>query len=301
MSWMIVGTVPYEDFPLVDAECALVNGELRVGGQTIPVVRGTTALMAAACATATALCLGSPRAILAGDIGLGAGSAQVYEHLIRTLNDNDGIKTITFHYLLPDIDWHNRILIKLDDLSERPVLIADAGYMYVAKMSGFAASYDLFTPDVGEMAFLADEMAPHPFYTRGFLLHEDERVPELIERAYKYENAARCLLVKGRIDFVVTEDGILKEISEPCVENMEPIGGTGDSLTGVVSALIAGGFPIPQAAIIAAKANRIMGALKNPTPAFSIADLLPALPAALEQVLSNQNKEIAKRPVIRAR
>jgi ADP-dependent NAD(P)H-hydrate dehydratase / NAD(P)H-hydrate epimerase len=298
MSWTIVGTVPYKDFPLVDAECALVNGELRVGDQTIHVVRGTTALIAAACATATALGFGSPRAILAGDIGIGDGSALVYERLIGSLSDSNGIKTITFHYLLPEIDWHNRILIKLDDLSERPVLIADAGYMYVAKMSGFAASYDLFTPDAGEMAFLADEMAPHPFYTRGFLLQEDERVPELIERAYTHENAARCLLVKGRIDFVVTEGVIVKEISEPCVENMEPIGGTGDSLTGVVSALIAGGFPIPQAATVAAKANRIMGALKNPTPAFSIADLLPALPAALEQILSDQNKDIAKRPLI---
>ena len=287
MSWLIVGTIPYEGFPLVDAECEFVNGGLRVGEETISVVRGTAALMAAACATAVTLGFGQPRAILAGDIGLGNGSARVYEHLIRTLSDDDGIKIITFHYLMPEIDWHNRILIKIDDLSERPVLIADAGYMYVAKMSGFAASYDLFTPDAGEMAFLADERAPHPFYTRGFLLQEDGRVPELIERAYRYENAARCLLVKGRIDFVATEDGILKEIPEPCVENMEPIGGTGDSLTGVVSALIAGGFLIPQAAIIAAKANRIMGSLKNPTPAFSIADLLPALPAALEQAVSD--------------
>jgi ADP-dependent NAD(P)H-hydrate dehydratase / NAD(P)H-hydrate epimerase len=301
MSWMIMGTLPYEDFPLVDAKCGLVNGVLRVGDRTVPVVRGTTALMAAACATATVLGCGPPRAILAGDIGLGDGSARVYEHLIRTLSDNDEIKTITFHYLLPEIDWHNRILIKLDDLSERPVLIADAGYMYVAKMSGFAASYDLFTPDVGEMAFLADERAPHPFYTRGFLLQEDERVPELIERAYKHENAAHFLLVKGRCDFVASEEGILEEISEPCVENMEPIGGTGDSLTGVVSALIAGGFPIPQAATIAAKANRIMGALKNPTPAFSIADLLPALPAALKQVVSDWNKGIAKPPIISSR
>ena len=85
MSWMIVGTIPYEDFPLVDAECALVNGELRVGDQTIPVIRGTTALMAAACTTATALGVEPPRAILAGDIGLGNGSTRVYEHLIRTL------------------------------------------------------------------------------------------------------------------------------------------------------------------------------------------------------------------------
>jgi hypothetical protein len=300
MPWMIVGTIPYEDFPLVDAQCELVNGGLRVGHETISVVRGTAALTAAACATADALGLEPPRALFAGDIGLGNGCARVYERLIRTLSDNDGMKAITFHYLMPEIDWHNRILIRLEDLSERPILIADAGYMYVAKMSGFATSYDLFTPDAGEMAFLADERAPHPFYTRGFLLQEEERVPELIERAYRHENAAHCLLVKGRIDFVVTEDGVLKEISEPSVENMEPIGGTGDSLTGVVSALISGGFAIPQAAVIAAKANRIMGALKNPTPAFSIGDLLPALPAALEQALSDQDKEISRRPIIRA-
>ncbi len=31
---------------------------------------------------------------------------------------------------------------------------------------------DLFTSDVGELAFLADEEAPHLFYTRGFILHE---------------------------------------------------------------------------------------------------------------------------------
>jgi ADP-dependent NAD(P)H-hydrate dehydratase / NAD(P)H-hydrate epimerase len=298
MSWIIVGTIPHEDFPLLDAECTFGNGGLRVGDQTIPVVRGTTALIAAACTTAIALGVKPPRAVLAGDIGLGNGSIRVYEHLIKTLSDNNGIKTIAFHYLLPEVDWHNRILIKLDDLSDRPLLIADAGYMYVAKMSGFAASYDLFTPDAGEIAFLADEMAPHPFYTRGFLLQEEERIPELIERAYKHENAAHCLLVKGRIDFVATEDGILKEISEPCVENMEPIGGTGDSLTGVVSALIAGGFAIPQAAILAAKTNRIMGALKTPTPAFSIADLLPALPAALEKVLSERTEEVAEGPII---
>jgi len=45
-------------------------------------------------------------------------------------------------------------------------LIADAGFMYAAKMSGQASKYDLFTPDVGELAFLADEEAPHLFYTR---------------------------------------------------------------------------------------------------------------------------------------
>jgi ADP-dependent NAD(P)H-hydrate dehydratase / NAD(P)H-hydrate epimerase len=62
--------------------------------------------------------------------------------------------------------------------------------MYAAKMSGQAPSYDVFTPDMGELAFLADESAPHPFYTRGFILHEENRAPELIKRAYQHENAA---------------------------------------------------------------------------------------------------------------
>ena len=49
--------------------------------------------------------------------------------------------------------------------SPKPTLVADAGFMYVAKMSGYADAYDLFTPEAGELAILADEKAPHPFYT----------------------------------------------------------------------------------------------------------------------------------------
>jgi len=71
------------------------------------------------------------------------------------------------------VDWHNRVLFQIQGLAEKPVLIADAGFMYAAKMSGQAELYDLFTPDIGELAFLADEAAPHPFYTRGFILHEE--------------------------------------------------------------------------------------------------------------------------------
>ena len=177
-------------------------------------------------------------------------------------------------------------LIKIEELTNRPLLVADAGYMYVAKMSGFAPSYDLFTPDVGEMAFLADESAPHPFYTRGFLLQEENKVPELIQRAYEHENAARYLLVKGKRDIVASVNGIVAEISEPCVENMEPIGGTGDSLTGIVAALICCGRSVPESATLGATTNRVLGHLTNPTPAWSIADLLSCLPEALRNVLS---------------
>lgn len=137
---------------------------------------------------------------------------------------------LTFHYLMPDIAWHNKILWGLEALPRRPLLVADAGFMYAAKMSGYAAHYDLFTPDAGEMAFLADETAPHPFYTRGFLLQEEGRIPDLIRAAHAGENAARHLLVKGRTDYVVAAGEILDVIDAPDTPALEPIGGTGDAL-----------------------------------------------------------------------
>jgi hypothetical protein len=285
MSWLIVGTVPKEDFPLYQGPCELNAGFLHLKGLAAPVARGTPALLATACLASRILGSDAPEALLVGDTGRGAGSLRIYRHHFERIDDLP-TDLLVFHYLQPDVDWHNRIYWKLEERSKRPLLVADAGYMYVAKMSGFASAYDLFTPDVGEMAFLADETAPHPFYTRGFLLQEEERVPELILRAYQHENAARHLLVKGRCDRVASKDGVLETICEPDVEAMEPIGGTGDSLTGLVAALLAAGFPMLKACALAARINRMMGLLANPTPASSIADLLHFLPKAMEKVLS---------------
>jgi hypothetical protein len=283
MSWLIVGTVPYQDFPLLDAGCSTSHGRILLGNESVPIARGTPALLAAACIAAEVLGIDGPRTLLAGDVGHGDGSRKIYEHLVQTMLDR-GESLMVFHYLQPDVDWHNRILLKIEDRPDSPLLIADAGYMYVAKMSGFAASYDLFTPDVGELAFLADESAPHPFYTRGFLLKEEAQIPELIRRAYEHENAARYLLVKGGHDFVVSANGVIAEISEPCVENMEPVGGTGDSLTGIVAALLASEKAVPEAAKLGAMINRLMGLRSDPTPAFPIEELLRFLPTALEDV-----------------
>jgi NAD(P)H-hydrate repair Nnr-like enzyme with NAD(P)H-hydrate dehydratase domain len=244
--------------------------------------------MAAACLTADVLGIEAPQGIVAGDTGGGQGSARVYELVAEQLN-RGGEDLIVFHYLLPEINWHNKIFWKIEGLPQKPLLVADAGYMYVAKMSGMSPSYDLFTPDAGEMAFLADESAPHPFYTRGFLLQDEERVPELIRRAYENENAAKYLLVKGSCDYVASASEFHATISEPCVPNMEPIGGTGDTLTGIVAALLAAGYSVPEAAEVGARVNRVMGLLSRPTPAFSVADLLPSLPKAIEIVLGGQN------------
>jgi NAD(P)H-hydrate repair Nnr-like enzyme with NAD(P)H-hydrate dehydratase domain len=282
---MVIGTVPYQGFPLVRAECSVLDGKLRLAATSIPVLRGTPALLAAACMVADFFGHKAPVALVAGDTGRGEGSRQVYAHLVETLEDVSE-SALVFHYLQPEVDWHNRILIKLDALNPRPLLIADAGYMYVAKMSGFASSYDLFTPDVGELAFLADESAPHPFYTRGFLLQEEDNARMLIERAYRNDDAARYLLVKGRIDLLADRTGVLGEVSEPSTEAMEPIGGTGDSLTGILAGLIRSGLDLPDAALTAALANRFLGELTSPTPASSIADLIRAIPQALERALS---------------
>lgn len=284
MLWKIIGTAPFEDFPLIDSCCHLADGKLLINSQSLNVARGTPALIATACAAAEVLGIDPPRILIAGDIGNGKGSAKLYARLLDQIGNEDQ-QLLVFHYLQPDLNWSTKISMKLEELPQRPLLVADAGYMYVAKMSGMAPIYDLFTPDIGEMAFLADENAPHPFYTRGFLLQDESSAPELIKRAYENENAAKHLLVKGRKDLVADKNGIIDEISEPCVENMEPIGGTGDSLTGLVSCLIAAGMRIDKAASVAAVTNRRMGQLANPTPAGSISDLLEYLPEALETTL----------------
>jgi hypothetical protein len=280
----VIGTVPDPDFPLVHGEAALDRIALAVAGHTCPVNRGTPALLAAAVKTALTLGQSPPHAWLIGDLGLGDGSRKLYEHLCHHLPKSN-FTTLCFHYLQPDVDWHNRVFFAIEAMARRPRLIADAGFMYVAKMSGLAAQYDLFTPDAGELAFLADEEAPHPFYTRRFILHDSNLTPDLITRAYAFDNAARYLLVKGERDYVAARQGILAEVSEPSLEVLEPIGGTGDTITGIAAALIDAGTSIPQAALIAARTNRLAGLYAKPTPATRVAAIIDHIPQALRRVL----------------
>jgi ADP-dependent NAD(P)H-hydrate dehydratase / NAD(P)H-hydrate epimerase len=179
-----------------------------------------------------------------------------------------------------------KVLFAVEEMTPRPRLIADAGFMYAAKISGQARRYDLFTPDVGELAFLADEEAPHPFYTRGFILHEDNLAPDLIARAYAHNNAARYLLVKGGTDYLADGRGILAAVDRPRIEALEAIGGTGDTLTGVVAALMAAGWDIEPAAVAAARLNRLAGQLADPTPATPVGEFIRQIPPALAMVLN---------------
>jgi hypothetical protein len=145
----VVGTVPREDYPPAAGRVHCDGAHISLSGHQVPVNRGTPALLAAAVQVGAVLGRPDIWAYLAGDIGRGTGSRQVYEHLTRHLGQTD-FHTIVFHYLMPDVDWHNRVLFAVAEMARRPILIADAGFMYAAKMSGQALEYDLFTPDVGE-------------------------------------------------------------------------------------------------------------------------------------------------------
>ncbi|HDG97252.1 MAG TPA: sugar kinase [Desulfobacterales bacterium] len=285
----IVGTIPHKDFPLVAGKVTLEDNDICIQGKRGSVNRGTPALLAAAIKTSEALGQPPPFGYLVGDIGLGHGSRRLYEYLTRHLGESD-FHTITFHYLQPDVDWHNRVLFAIEEMARRPILIADAGFMYAAKMSGQAEVYDLFTPDAGELAFLADETAPHPFYTRGFILHNENQIPDLIARAYRYNNAPRYLLVKGKQDYVANQQGILATIDSPMEETLEAIGGTGDTLTGIVAALIGTGMEIRKSAIIAAHVNRLAGYYANPTPATQVMEIIRHIPEALEKILEKREE-----------
>jgi hypothetical protein len=279
----VVGTVPDPEFPLVHGPVRLRGDRLHIQGRGLPIHRGTPALLAAAIRAAE--CLGGPGvyAFLVGDIGKGQGSRKLYAFLARHLPEF-AFRVLTFHYLQPDVDWHHRVLFAVDAMQPRPILIADAGFMYAAKMSGQAARYDFFTPDAGELAFLADEMAPHPFYTRGFLLHQDADVPDLIRRAYAHGNAARFLLVKGSRDYIAKDAEVIATVDGPSLAPMEAIGGTGDTLTGMLTALCASDTPPDKAALLAAQANRWIGYLAHPTPATQVHELIDKIPQSLSKV-----------------
>lgn len=286
----VVGTIPNADFPLVAGNVTLKKDKICIQENRCSVNRGTPALLAAAIKAGEVLGQPTPFSFLVGDIGLGKGSRRLYKHLCTHL-PKTYFKSITFHYLMPDVDWHNKVLFAIKDMPQQPILIADAGFMYAAKMSGQAPEYDLFTPDIGELAFLADEEAPHPFYTRGFILHEENKVPDLIARAYKYENAAKYVIVKGKHDYVASRHGIQATINTHIEEAMEATGGTGDTLTGIISSLVGAGFEINEAAVIAAKTNRLAGHYTKPTPATQVIEIIYHIPKALEKVLHEGKEE----------
>lgn len=276
----IVGTVPDDNFPIATGPVSVAGDRLSIDGHEVDINRGTAALLAAALMVCRYMNKDGPEAFLVGDTGRGHGSRSLYAYLEKTLPGRC-YTSLTFHYIQPDVDWHNRVLFAVDEMPERPLLIADAGFMYAAKMSGQAEAYDVFTPDMGELAFLADETAPHPFYTRGFILHENNRAVQLIARAYKHKNAARLLMVKGEQDMIADKSGILKTVSRPRIDALEAIGGTGDIITGLLAGLTGTGYDLFSSCLAAIRISRMAGQAANPDPGTQVADIIKKIPDSM--------------------
>lgn len=281
MKLLLAGTIPRDTIDLITGEARVSSGKLFIGDSEISLIRGTAAMIGAACAVAAYLGDTLPQCVIGGDIGKRTGSRNVYRHLIKHLPKMKAT-VLGLHYIIPDIALHNQVRTSIQKMKHKPTLIADAGFMYVAKASGYASYYDLFLPDLGELAFLADDKAMHPAYTRGFLTRLEDDPAQLIERAVSTGNAARYLCVKGRIDHICADGKILEAIGSPMIDALEPIGGTGDTITGMVAGLVSHGYAIPEACRIACSANRIAGQMAAVTPATQIDKIVSLIPAALK-------------------
>ncbi|MFC1920235.1 NAD(P)H-hydrate dehydratase [Chloroflexota bacterium] len=271
---LIVGTVPDKDVTMTIGEVVAEGDYLLIGGKRIQRTQGTGAMISSALAVTEYMKLPPPHALLGGDIGEGKGTREIYQYLTQHLEEL-APKVIALHYCLPIMALVRRLCEAVKRLPEPPFMIADAGAMYAAKAAGLAPEFDIFTPDASEMAFLADPHASHPAYVGEHLFRSDSaQVPQLVEDAYKNRNAAKLLVIKGATDYIAEDGKILATITEPNVPELEPIGGTGDTITGLVTALVYAGYKPGEAGIIAAKVNRMAGQIAGVTPATKISEFI---------------------------
>jgi len=282
---LIAGTVPIKGLPLITGETRGEDGLLVVDGYHLPCAQGTGAMIGAALATTSYLNLEPPQTVVAGDLGRGEGSRLIYDYLARHLPELSP-EVLALHYILPDITLMRKVCQSVNRCPRKPIMIADAASMYVAKAAGLAAQFDIFTPDATEMAFLADPDATHPAYINQHLFDTDiTQTPRLVTTACQQRNTARLLLVKGAVDYVVRDGNILATITQPDVPELEAIGGTGDTITGLISAFAYAGLELHEAAIIAARANRTAGKFAQATPATRVSQIINQFRAVFKEHL----------------
>ena len=282
---LIAGTVPIRDMPLIMGKVKFDGDYLLVDSRKIPCTQGTGAMVSAALATTSYLGIDAPCVLLVGDIGEGKGSRELYQYLIDNVAELLP-DVLALHYWLPDMSQTRQLCAAIEKCPRRPIMIADAASMYSAKAAGSAEAFDIFTPDATEIAFLADPEATHPAYIARHLFETDiSQAPELARKAYDNHGAARLLLVKGSTDFIIREGEVLDTVDEPDVPTLEPVGGTGDTITGIVSALAYAELEPHEAAIIAARANRMAGKYAEVTPATKVREVVAHLPSVFEDHL----------------
>ena len=282
MSLLVVATYPVAGGPVLDGPVRVEpDGAVFVGGTQVPNAQGTSAMLGAACQVAAHLGTAAPHALVAGDIGRGEGTREVYRHLAETVA-RVRPSVIAFHYMQPIMALMRTATEHLAATAPETLLVADAGGMYAAKAAGLASRFELMTPDVGEVGFLADPNVSHPAYVSQYLFGTTGFDPvELARRAHETGGAARVLLIKGARDHIACEGELIDTVDEPCVPELEAIGGTGDTVTGLACGFLAAGFPTIDAAVCACKTNREAGRVMGATPAMHARDLVAVLPEVL--------------------
>jgi len=281
---LIVGTVPIKDLPLTIGEARVVGDLLVVNDYNISCIQGTASMINAAVKTTEYFNINKPQVLIAGDIGEGKGSREIYRYLIKNLKVISP-SILALHYCMPYITMITKLCEVINELNKKPIMIADAGSMYAAKASGMAGNFDVFTPDATEMAFLADSNATHPAYIAKHLFDNDiTQTPKLVKIAYKNKDAAKLLLVKGSTDYIALDGNIIDVVTKPDIPAMEAIGGTGDTITGLISALIYSGLGLKKAALVAARSNRIAGECAKANPATKISQIIAQFSSAFQKL-----------------
>jgi hypothetical protein len=288
---LLVGTVPIETLPLTYGQVHYQPDKLTIGDYVLEgqyVTLGTAAMISAASATCQAIGAPEPYAAVIGDTGMGEGTMKLLKyHTDEIANIKPGV--VTLHYILPTRDPFINFINAAHKMEKRPFLIADAGALLNAKAVKLAQKFDLFTPDPGELSFLADPDAAHPAYVQHFIFDVDQtEVPRLSQEAFAHGDTPRYMVVKAPIDHVIMDGKVMAVIKEPNVPALEPIGGTGDTITGIVSALISSGMDVVQSCVAASKINRTAGELAKPTPATTIAQFIPYISEAVKKVLGSK-------------
>lgn len=279
---LVVGTIPVNVGQVVRGTIdPSEDGSLSVDGVDIPLCQGTSAMVGAASAVCSYYGVPRPRVLLGGDIGHGEGTRAVFDALPAEVEQVQPT-VIAFHYLQPVMKLMKRAVEQLHPNGSLR-LLADAGGMYAAKAAGVGRSFAMMTPDVGEVGFLADEAASHPAYVSQYLFGTEGFDPPKLGKLAWDLGSAEVLLIKGRTDHIIQRGEVQATVSDPCVPELEAIGGTGDTVTGLAAGFLAAGLPTLEAAIRAAQVNREAGALLQARPDHRACDLVRMFPAVLQE------------------
>lgn len=280
MRLLVVGTVPIDIGTVYTGRLdAASDGTLAVDGKPIPHCQGTSAMVGAAASVCSHFGGEAPHVLLGGDIGRGEGTRAVFERLASEV-DRLQPDVVAFHYVQPIMALMKKAV---QDIGGREGLrlIADAGGMYAAKAAGVGGAFELMTPDVGEVGFLADPAASHPAYVSRYLFGSDEFDPPTLGRLAWELGGAKTLLIKGATDYIVDRGEVVSTVQDPSVPQLEAIGGTGDTLTGLAAGFLATGYPTVDAALLAARVNRQAGLELDAQPDHRAADLVRTFPQVI--------------------